>query len=160
VDVKIRESKIVSEPWGIINAENFKLENISSKQIVKFSDIVNKKPFIIIIIDPDKEPTKHVMVDLQPIKTNLEKWGGAVIFIIKPKNVAGFTSEVFSGLPIQSLFLVDNNEELLNEISKQKSISLENDLPIIIIGDANGNLTYFSKGYKIGVGEQLIKNLK
>ena len=46
------------------------------------------------------------------------------------------------------------------KISKQKSLSLENDLPIIIMGDANGNLTYFSKGYKIGVGEQLVKNLK
>jgi hypothetical protein len=31
---------------------------------------------------------------------------------------------------------------------------------LLLLGDSNGNLTYFSKGYKIGVGEQLVKNFK
>ncbi len=160
IEVKVRESKIEDKPWGKINTENFLLENYTTKQSIKLSEQIKNKPFVIVFIDPDKEPTKHVMVDLKPVKNNFDKWGGSVIFLIKPKNIAGFNSDVFSGLPIQSQFFVDYNEELLKEISKQRSLSLENDLPVIIIGDTNGNLIYFSKGYKIGVGEQLVKKLK
>lgn len=160
VEVKVRESKIDEKPWGKINTEDFLLENYTTKQNVKLSEQINNKPFVIIFIDPDKEPTKHVMVDLRPVKNNFEKWGGSVIFLIKPKNISGFKKEVFQGLPNQSQFFIDYNESLLKEISKQKALFLENDLPVIILGDSNGNLTYFSKGYKIGVGEQLVKNLK
>lgn len=160
IEVKVRESKIEEKPWGKINSENFLLENCSTKQNVKLSEQINNKPFVLIFIDPDKEPTKHVMVDLKSVKNNFEKWNYPLIFLIKPKNIDNFNSDIFQGLPAQSKFFIDNNEELLKEISKQKNITLENDLPIIIMGNAYGNLTYFSKGYKIGVGEQLVKNLK
>jgi hypothetical protein len=33
-------------------------------------------------------------------------------------------------------------------------------LPVIVISDAKGNLIYFSEGYKIGVGEQLAKEIQ
>lgn len=160
VEVKVRESKIIEQPWGKINTSNFSIENLKTKQITKLSELLNNKPFVIVFIDPDKEPSKHVLVDLKPVRNNFEKWGGAVIFLLRPKYISGFNSEMLHGLPAQSQFFVDNNDELIKELSVLKSNSLENDLPVIILGDSNGNLTYFSKGYKIGVGEQLVKNLK
>ncbi|MBI5541486.1 MAG: transglutaminase domain-containing protein [Bacteroidia bacterium] len=160
VEVKVRESKIIEKPWGKINTDIFSLENIKTKQIVKLNELLNNKPFIIVFIDPDKEPTKHVMVDLKPVRNNFENWDGKVIFLLRPKNSSGFNSDMFPNLPSKSQFYIDYNEELIKKLSELKSTSLENDLPVIIMGDSQGNLTYFSKGYKIGVGEQLVKNLK
>jgi hypothetical protein len=64
---------------------------------------------------------------------------------------------MFSGLPFQSKFVWDENGILLKKISEIKNIDVSEYLPVIISSDESGNLQYFSKGYKIGIGEQLVK---
>ncbi len=161
VQVKVRDLQKSDEIWGKVDLEQFSVKLFRDNRMLHLSELINNKPFVLIIIEPDKEPSKHVMVDLQPVKTNLEKWGGAILFMLQPnKTTQAFKPEMYTGLALQSNFIWDVDSKFLKKINELKSTQLSGSLPIIIMGDAKGNLNYFSKGYRIGVGEQLIKKLK
>jgi len=159
--VNVRDVQKTENIWGKVNLDHFSLKQFSDNKLVILSELVDNKPFVVIMIDPNKEPSKHVMADLQPVKAILEKWGGSILFMLQPnKTVQTFKPEIFPELPSQSIFAWDVDGKFLAEISKIKSTQLSESMPVIVIGDSEGNLNYFSKGYRIGVGEQLIKKLK
>jgi len=161
VNVKVRDLQKSDEIWGKVQLDQISVRIFQDNKTVQLSELANSKSFVLVIIEPDKEPSKHVMVDLQPVKANLEKWGGSILFMLEPnKTTQAFKPEMFPGLPSQSKFIWDIDGKFLEKISELKSSELSTSLPIIIMGDEKGNLTYFSKGYRIGVGEQLIKKLK
>jgi len=161
VAVKVRDLQIAEQPWGKLESGSFDVKPLRDRKNTKLSQLTNSKPFVIIFIEPDKEPTKHVMADIQAMRDHFEKWAGSIIFALQPgKTSPLFNPAMFPGLPSQSIFVWDNDGNLLQQIGKLKSTSLENDLPVIISGDEKENLFYFSKGYRIGVGEQLVKRLK
>jgi hypothetical protein len=161
IQVNVREFQNQDELWGPINFNEFSVKKFDNEKTVRLSEIINNKPSLIIFIESDKEPTKHVMVDLQPIKAKLEKWGGAVVFVLQSnKTPKTFSTEMFPGLASQSSFVWDIESKFINKIEELKSMHLAESLPVIIYSDSKGNLSYFSKGYRIGVGDQLIKILK
>lgn len=158
VNVKVRDLPKAINAWAKLNTDEFQVNDITNSKTSSLSDMINNKPFIIAIIEPDKEPTKHVMVDLQASKNKLEEWGGSVLFVLeKGKAREDFSRDVFANLPKQSEFVWDLGGKLLKEIETLKKETISNDLPIILYGDKDGKLYYFSKGYKIGIGNELEK---
>lgn len=158
VDVKVRDLPKAINSWAELNTDKFQVKDITDNKTKKLKEIIYQKPFIIAIIEPDKEPTKHVMVDLQASKNKLEDWGGSILFVLeKGKARENFSRDVFANLPKQSEFAWDIDGKLLTEIERLKKETISNDLPIIIYGDQDGKLYYFSKGYKIGIGNELEK---
>ena len=63
-----------------------------------------------------------------------------------------------SGLPVNSLFGVDRYFNLLRDSFKINSLS-DIRLPYVIITDKNGYIQFTSTGYRIGLGEQILKLL-
>ncbi len=117
-----------------------------------------QKGAILIWIDPDKEPSKHVMADIPAVKDIIEKWGGGMLFLFPNDKVSSsFKPSNFPNLPLQSNFAYDKNAKLLTEINHLRKRDNKNNLPVIVITDKNGNLIYYSEGYKIGIGEQIAK---
>ncbi|MFN8254527.1 MAG: transglutaminase-like domain-containing protein [Bacteroidales bacterium] len=158
INIVVRDVPKLEASWAQINTSEYEMKDFVSGKKIKLSEITPNKPFVLAYIEPDREPTKHLMADLQPIKGNIEKWGGAVIFILLPsKTSEDFKPAMFSGLPSQSKFVWDENGNLLKKISEIKNTDVSENLPVIISSDESGNLQYFSKGYKIGIGEQLVK---
>ncbi len=161
VQIKVRDLQKSDEVWGKVALDQISVKLFQDNRMAQLSELVGNKPFVLVVIEPDKEPSKHVMVDLQPVKSNMEKWGGSILFMLEPnKTTKAFKPEMFAGLPAQSVFISDIDGKFLEKLSELKSADLSTSLPIIIMGDGKGNLSYFSKGYRIGVGEQLIKKLK
>ncbi len=161
VEIIIREKKQEEKSWTKINLDEFNATVYKSSKTQTLAELAGNLPFVAIFIDPDKEPTKHVMADLQPVKNLFDKWGGTVLFILQPgKANAVFNPGLYPDLPSRCIFVVDNNGKFLKQIETLKNKTIADDLPVIVSGDKDGNLFYFSKGYKIGVGEQLVKSLK
>ena len=98
------------------------------------------------------------MADIPAVKELIEKWNGGLVFLFANDNVSpSFKPANFPNLPAQSKFAYDNGAKLLAEIERlHKTKSIDN-LPLIVISDKNGNLVYYSEGYKIGIGEQIAK---
>lgn len=71
-----------------------------------------------------------------------------------------FNSEEFSSLPTGTIFGVDKNGEILQQLVQQMKISDKRQLPIFVIADTFNRVVFVSQGYTIGIGEQMLNVIK
>jgi hypothetical protein len=158
VRVEIRQNYTPAEPWAKINTASYKFNRYASNEVISLDKLASAKGAILVWIDADKEPSKHVLADIPGVKDLIEKWGGGIIFLFANDNVsASFKPANFANLPSQSIFAYDKGAKLLSETGRLRKRNCSDNLPVIVISDKNGNLVYYSEGYKIGIGEQVAK---
>jgi transglutaminase-like putative cysteine protease len=157
VDVKIRKDLSERKILGHIDVK--KINEICQKNNTS-QLCANDKGNVIIWIDPDKEPTRHIFNDIPLLKTELDNWGGRFLFLSDPSPDAGmFDPGNIKGLPSNSSFAVDKGKTLLMDFVKSNGAS-EINLPVVIVTDKDGNILFNSTGYRIGIGEQILKSLR
>ncbi|MDD8030612.1 MAG: transglutaminase-like domain-containing protein [Acidobacteriota bacterium] len=117
------------------------------------------RSFIIVLIDPDKEPTKHLMEEIQALGDQFSKWPGLVIIAVARDRIPeGFNQDLYPKLPSSSRLVYDSDAGLyqsLTQALKKKQLSL----PVVISCRSNGDIIFYSEGYHLGTGEQLVKTL-
>ena len=122
-------------------------------------ELSNDQGLVLAWIDPDKEPTKHLINDLYKLKSNFENWNGKLIFFIPTDKLsAEFNPDIYKNLPQNSLFAADKSG-ILSFIKKGLKSELNNNYPVVLITDSRGNVIYTSSGYKIGSGEQILNTI-
>jgi len=157
IDIKLRKEIAGTKIIGKVNLENI----LSLFELSKAStDIIKKNGVVIIWIEPEKEPTKHIFNDIPLLKNELENWGGYFLFLTSSTSeMNNFHPESLKGLPVNSLFASDNQMNMF-----KKSIELLNppeiSLPFVILADSAGEILFASAGYRIGIGEQILKHIK
>ncbi len=116
---------------------------------------------ILSFLDPSREPTRHVMVDIPLLRESFEKWNGGMAFLVPTdKMTPAFNSASYPNLPNQSIFGKDDNRTLLNSILKATKTNFENNFPLITLITPSGEIIFLSEGYRIGIGENLIKTIQ
>jgi hypothetical protein len=101
------------------------------------------------------------LVDIASVRNYFEYWGGDIIFLLdKTKTNSSVFPANFKDLPTNCIFAFDEENVVIKQIENLKGHELSENLPVIIVTDMDGNLFYFSEGYKIGVGEQIAKEIK
>jgi hypothetical protein len=94
---------------------------------------------------------------LGPYVDHFNKWGGQFVFAM-PTEKAGQAGVLKTyQLPSQMESGIDPNDQILNAISAIYGNGLKDKLPLVLFCDASGNVYMYSSGYKIGMGEQLLK---
>jgi transglutaminase-like putative cysteine protease len=157
IDVKIRKDLTEKKILGHIDP---KMINSICQKNTTSQFCVNDKGNVIIWIDPDQEPTRHIFNDLPLLKTELDAWGGRFLFLSDPSAVAEkFDSGNIKGLPANSSFAVDKGRMFLKDFVKNDGSAGMN-LPVVIVTDRLGNILFSSSGYRIGIGEQILKSLR
>jgi transglutaminase-like putative cysteine protease len=141
-------------------------KNIAGKiDLAKFSELSSVRDLsqccardnglVIIWIDPEKEPSKHIFNDLPLLKEELDSWGGKFLFL----SDSPFNHMALTGLPANSTFAVDRNMNALKNFVKFNS-PVEIVSPVVLVADRDGNIVFVSNGYRIGIGEQILKFIK
>ena len=116
----------------------------------------NSKGLVIVWIDPDKEPTKHVMADLQDMREWFEKWDGGMLFITDKDAGGNYSSlSIFSRMPQQSLFCYKDSSVLMNCMKSMLKNPAQLSYPVVAVLNPGGEVNYLSEGYRIGLGEQV-----
>ncbi len=156
VEVKLRKDITKKEILGKIDLKKIKsLYDLNSNSQL----CVNEKGLVIIWIDPEKEPTKHIFNDLPLLKTELDAWGGKFIFLSAGTGADLSLHQLdIKGLPANTSFGIDNHLDILNN-SVKLNLPPEMNLPVVVLADKDGNILYISTGYRIGIGEQILKYL-
>jgi hypothetical protein len=158
INVVIRQDFTPIIPFGKINPSATKFIDYQTNNAIPLSNLISTKGCIMVWIDPDKEPTKHVMADIPAVKSLIENWSGGMVFLLAGNKVSSsFKPSNFPNLPKQSKFAFDKDSNLLLHIDKLRKTNSGSNFPVIAISDKNGNLLYYSEGYKIGIGEQIAK---
>jgi transglutaminase-like putative cysteine protease len=156
LDVKIRKDISEKKILGKIDIGKFKslIEGGTSQSCN------NDKGFVMIWIEPEKEPTKHIFNDLPILKNELDAWGGKFLFL---SETPGDSNSLFPGrsigLPANTSFGADNQLNLLKN-SVKLTDKPEMNMPVVIGADSNGNILFISTGYRIGIGEQILKYVR
>ncbi len=154
IDIKLRRNESAPEILGKTDRDIYsaaRIPGINPGEIAKTGAVI-------FWIEPDMEPTKHVLNDLPMLKAELDSWPGYFIFLNVSAAEAGklLTPEIKAKLPSRSLFGDDAGygtlKMALNEISPA-DISL----PLVIMINSKGEIIFRSDGYRIGIGEQILK---
>jgi len=155
VPVELRKQSGELKPSGKLNLDALSLEK--DGKTVSLSTLVADKYSVLVVLDPDKEPSKHILNDLGPYVDHFNKWGGQFIFAMAAEKAAQSGVLKTYQLPAKMEAGIDPKGNILNAISAIYGAGLKDKLPLVLLCDATGNVYLFSSGYKIGMGEQLLK---
>ncbi|MCK9627792.1 MAG: transglutaminase-like domain-containing protein [Bacteroidales bacterium] len=124
------------------------------------SALYNDDGLVICFIDPDKEPTKHLINEFPAFKSEFDKWRGRFLFVVPDsKNSSSYNPEKYNGLPVKSDFITKDSEGMLKSFVAASKIVFRDDFPLIFIVNEKGEIIFHSRGYKIGTTEYLHKSL-
>ena len=152
IDVKIRKDLSEKKILGSVDMKKI----FGLAQTANLSEsCTNDKRLVIIWVEPESEPTKHIFNDLPLLKSELDAWGGKFLFL----SAKSFTSEIIRGLPANTSFCTDNQLSVLKN-SIRLNPSSEMNLPVVVVTDKDGKIYFISTGYRIGIGEQILKSVK
>lgn len=149
IAVNLRKAEKSDEVLGTADIKSI-MNTFPNKNIQS----VPGKSTVLIWIDPDQEPSRHVFSDLPAFKKELDAWGGNFLFLSDSPLVAGVKN-----LPEKSYFGTDGDLKMLGRDIHLKNVSGKK-LPFIIIVDNEGQIRFVSSGYRIGTGEQILRHVR
>jgi transglutaminase-like putative cysteine protease len=156
LDIQVRSDTAATPVLGYID-----LEKITGlfKDVPELLQNSLTKGAVVAWIEPVQEPTRHIFNDLPLLKTELDEWGGSFMFLTLSENSSGaLNMEAMKDLPEKSYFGTDPDMK-----SFKMNVSLEKDygtsLPFIVQCNNRGEVVFVSAGYRIGIGETILRNV-
>lgn len=153
VNVNIRKDNSDRKIFGKIDLEQ--IFKIAAKPEISQS-CTKHNGLVMIWIDPDKEPTKHIFNDLPKLKGEFDSWGGDFIFLQQSDPLIPLR---VTGMPENTIYGIDDQLAALKNSIKFNS-STDIVLPFVVMADKSGNIIFMSSGYRIGIGEQILKYIQ
>lgn len=140
--IDLRKNQLPLPDYGTIN-------------LSLFNNKINQG-MIIAWVDPDKEPTKHLMADLRQKKNEFEQWKGEFFLIFPTKEqMESFIKTEAPLLPKTISYSFQPTFQVNLSDIKIKAGGFKN-MPVVIFINEKGTINYLSEGYRIGTGDDLI----
>ncbi|MDR3188084.1 MAG: transglutaminase domain-containing protein [Prevotellaceae bacterium] len=141
---------------GIVDMNTVIVMSDGSKKSLK--ELSNQKGLMLCFVDVGKEPSKHILQDLPAQQKALEEWGGGIVLITPDDKLSkAFSAETFKNLPAQTAWSVDANRSLLKAVAGALQVDFSEEFPLAAYLSTNGGVLFSSIGYRIGIGEDIIK---
>lgn len=120
------------------------------------ADYASSTGMLFIFVGDYKEPSKHLVRELQSLKQEYREWGG-MIYLVAPASA----KPVSWGLPNADYIIRESGDidRFENQIIKALKINFNNDYPLVAIVNNKGEILFHSHGYSIGLAEQILKKL-
>ncbi len=113
--------------------------------------------FAIAIIQPNHEPTNHALRDIAARRGDIEAWGRPLLILFRSESEAArFNKSEFPSLPKNTIWDIDQKGAVEKEIRRQMHVEKDSPLPLVFIADTFDHVLFFSQGYTIGLGDQLM----
>lgn len=117
-------------------------------------------PVVAAWIDPDREPTKHLIRDLEERKDQFEALSVPIILCLgEDKITDSFDPANYRGLPALRL-VRDADYRFLAQVQESLQVDLPADFPMVLAADGQGTVRYVSAGYQIGTGSHILDCLQ
>lgn len=126
---------------------------------LNLSTLTAGRNYILMLIEPDREPTKHLMEELQSLADQFSAWPGLLAVVVARDTLpAGFDPAAYPGLPDSARVLYDPEDQLKKAIFEAMDREASG-LPLVLACRPDDQVIFYSEGYRIGTGEQLVKTL-
>lgn len=154
VEVKLEEIKSELKVLGQIDLNT--TISCEGNKSMTLKDMAKDKGLVLAIMDPYSEPVRHLMADIPLVKTELEQWGGGIVFAMT-KQTEQNPETLYRNLPNQSVFSYGTTKELQKTITKAANMDFSNNYPLLCFISEKGEILFLSEGYRIGSGESILK---
>ena len=144
--IDLRKDQLPLQEYGRINISLFSFKI--------------KPGMVIAWIDPDKEPTKHLLADLRQKKSEFGNWKGKFVMVFpSEQQMKSFVKTEAVLLPENISYSFQSTFPVRPSDIKIKAGSTNN-LPFILFVNPTGVINYLSEGYRIGIGDELLTLMK
>ena len=143
---------------GSLNAENI-YHDIDLDTDKNLLSTTGRGYYVVGFISPNHEPSAHALNDISAIAGQMEATGRKVILLFDSKEAADrFKRETFSKLPSNVVFGIDNGGVSRKEV--MESLHLDKaENPLFVVADTFNRVVWYSTGYTIGIGDQILSVL-
>ncbi len=155
VPVELRVSEVKPAVLGTVDLKVL-LRGLKSAGGTMLDGAAMEKGLIIGFIEPGKEPTKHVMEEIQQLKEEFEKWSGAFVFVVPADKMTPSFNPIQYRLPAKHCFVACNNL-FQQTVEKALGRSFGSGFPYFLAVTPGGEIIAVTEGYRIGTGELLFK---
>lgn len=154
IEIKMEEIDGKLSTLGTLDMDK-KIQLIDGKK-QSLKELSQGKGLVLAIVDPYSEPVRHLMADMPLVKSEMEKWGGGIVFVMtKLPNQS--IEKLYPNLPNQSLFAHDADKKMQKAIVKATNFDFANNYPLLCFITKEGEIVFLSEGYRIGSGDSLLK---
>jgi hypothetical protein len=157
VNLQIREDKEDVQVIGSIDPEAIFRQAATGGEASILS-ITGRGYFVLGILGANQEPTNHALRDIASVAGELNNWGRSVILLFKNQQEWNqFKPEEFGKLPSTVTFGIDDRQTVAKMLAAASNLGDE--LPAFVIADTFGRVVFISRGYTIGLGNQLLQTI-
>lgn len=158
IEIVLPEPEGKMQVMGIVDMNSIIQLKDGNKKTLK--ELSEGNGVVLCFADPGKEPTKHILQELPAQAAALDEWGGGIVFMVPDDKMSEtFDPAVFGGLPAKTTWSIDNARTLLGQITGALQIDLHDNFPLTLYLNNNGGILYYSVGYRIGIGENLVRTI-
>lgn len=157
--IDIRKNREADKIFGKLNLKRT-LPTLKGDQL-KLNTTPNKKGLVAVWLDPDREPTKHLFQDLVRLKESFEKRNYSIL-AITPRELltASFKPEKYD-FPKGIKYSITDENNMLREAFKSMGKDFSKvKYPVVMCLNSKNEIILLSQGYKIGLGEMIMKTMK
>ncbi|MGN7411285.1 transglutaminase domain-containing protein [Paenibacillus sp. SAF-068] len=124
---------------------------------VELEELLGSEGAIAAWIEPEREPTKHLIRELCELAEPLDKLGIPIVLVtgIMEWN-ASFDPVGYPKLPVRTVFVRDSSYASLSGFIT-KSAAYEAGYPHLFVLDTQYQIRYSASGYKIGTGKEALQ---
>ena len=157
ISLVMRESTDKVQVLGSFNSEATFIDAKTGKE----QSILNANGrgyFVVALVENNHEPTNHALRDIADCKKQLEEWGKQIIVLFPDEEEwKAFNPKAYGDLPKNVTFGIDKDGSVLRQVKEGTEVIRQGELPVVIVGDTFNRVVFASQGYRIGLGEQLVK---
>lgn len=159
VELVLRPSLPLAKPLGVLPA-GVTLADSGDAAAIDLQALARQTGLVIAWFDVGAEPSRHVLGDLERLRPVFESWGGAVIMAVAGQDVVSAELANAGRYAFQSRWAVDNGLAVLARVCTSLAQPRITVLPVLAVVNKNEEVVFFSAGYRIGVGEQVMKAVR
>jgi hypothetical protein len=155
--VQLREKTGELPVIGKLNLERLLAVIPEHSSPESLATLTAEKNLVVVLLDPGLEPSRHILNDLGAYVDHFNNWNTRFLFLASADKRSGLSVLDAYTLPSDYLAGIDYKDNLLKAADAIYGKGLKDNLPLVILCDKHGTIQMFSAGYKIGIGEQILK---
>jgi hypothetical protein len=122
-------------------------------------ELVGTKGALIAWIEPEREPSKHLIREIGELAEPFSEIGAPIILVVgDDKWNASFDPSGYQGLPSGSMIVRDSLYDSLQDFMSQR-VEREDSFPHVYVLDEQDRIRYTESGYKVGSGKEALQIL-
>ena len=120
------------------------------------ADYAGSTGMLFVFVGDYKEPSKHLVKEMQSLEKEYKKWGGMVYLVAPPSAKAASWH-----LPNTDCIMREptDKDPFERQILEALKLDLKNDYPLVALVNNKGEILFSSHGYSIGLAEQILRKI-